>query len=124
MQTLAGRALSAFITIVLLLDASVNYFAPDLLKDEMNAVQFPTDRAPALAIIMAVCALLYSIPRTALLGAILVTGFFGGAICIHLRMGELFSPPQLIALLLGAAAWGGLYLRYARLRELILRGLA
>ncbi|MBW9116493.1 DoxX family protein [Rhizobium cauense] len=124
MQTLAGRALSAFITIVLLLDASVNYFAPDLLKDEMNAVQFPTDRAPALAIIMVVCALLYSIPRTALLGAILVTGFFGGAICVHLRMGELFSPPQLIALLLGTAAWGGLYLRYARLRELILRGLA
>jgi len=49
-------------------------------------------------------------------GAILVTGFLGGAICAHVRIGELGSPPELISLFLGAMTWGGLYLRNPRIR--------
>jgi hypothetical protein len=68
---------------------------------------------------MLVCALLYAIPQTAMLGAIVVTGFLGGAICTHVRLGELASPPQVICLLLGLMAWGGLYLRDPRVRALL-----
>jgi hypothetical protein len=53
------------------------------------------------------------------LGAILVTGFLGGAICTHFRLGELASPPQLICILLGLMTWGGLYFRDSRIRALL-----
>ena len=66
--------------------------------------------------IILACAILYAIPATAVLGAILVTGFLGGAICAHVRIGELGSPPEIISLLLGAMTWGGLYLRDPRIR--------
>ena len=65
--------------------------------------------------IILACAILYAIPATAVLGAILVTGFLGGAVCAHVRIGELGSPPELISLLLGALTWGGLYARDARI---------
>jgi hypothetical protein len=67
------------------------------------------------------CAILYAIPATAVLGAILVTGFLGGAICAHVRIGELGSPPEIIALLLGAMTWGGLYARDPRFRAILPR---
>jgi len=62
---------------------------------------------------------LYAIPATVVLGAILVTGFLGGAICAHVRIGELDSPPEFISLLLGAMTWGGLYLRDPRIRTIL-----
>ena len=61
------------------------------------------------------CALLYAIPRTSVLGAILVTGYFGGAVATELRVGGVFVGP----LMLGIFAWAGLYLRDARVRALI-----
>src|SRR5277367_3067844 len=51
--------------------------------------------------------------------AILVTGFLGGAICAHVRIGELGSPPEIISLLLGAMTWGGLYARDPRIRAIL-----
>lgn len=65
--------------------------------------------------IILACAILYAIPATSVLGAILVTGFLGGAICAHVRIGELGSPPEIVSLLLGAMTWGGLYLRDSRI---------
>ena len=115
----AGRILSALVVIILLADASVNLFAPALLKAEMSASGFPVDLAPVLAVLMLLCAAVYAHPRTCVLGAILVTGFFGGAICLHLRMGEIGSPPQLISLLIGVLAWTGLFLRDANVRAIL-----
>jgi hypothetical protein len=68
---------------------------------------------------MLACAILYAIPATSVLGAILVTGFLGGAICAHVRIAELGSPPELISLLLGVMTWGGLYARDARIRAIL-----
>ena len=65
------------------------------------------------------CAILYALPPTAILGAILVTGFLGGAICTHFRLGRMVSPPQIVSLVLGVMAWGGLYLRIGDLRNLL-----
>lgn len=114
-----GRAMSALVVLVLLADAGVQLFAPNLLRPAMDASGFPMHLAPALGTIMLICAVLCALPHTAMLGAIVVTGFLGGAICTHVRLGEFGSPPQLICLALGLLAWGGLYLRDTRVRALL-----
>jgi hypothetical protein len=114
-----GRIVSALVVVILLADAAVNLFAPDLLKAEMSASGFPVELAPVLAVLLLTCAALYAYRRTSVLGAILVTGFFGGAICLHLRMGEIGSPPQLISLLIGVLAWLGLFLRDTKVRAVL-----
>lgn len=114
-----GRILSALVVVILLADAAVNLFAPELLKAEMAVVGFPVELAPVLAMLMLLCAAAYAYPRTSVLGAILVTGFFGGAICLHLRIGEIGSPPQLVCLVIGLMAWAGLFLRDANVRAVL-----
>ena len=114
-----GRILSALVVVILLADAAVNLFAPHLLKAEMAAVGFPAELAPVLAMLMLLCAAAYAWPPTSVLGAILVTGFFGGAICLHLRIGEIGSPPQLVCLAIGLMAWAGLFLRDANVRAVL-----
>jgi hypothetical protein len=118
-QLVTGRILSGLVVAALLADATVNLFAPHLLAPTMEAEGFPVAMASWLGLIMLSCAALYALPRTAVLGAILITGFFGGAICVHFRLGALASPPQIICLFLAAMAWAGLYLRDARLRALV-----
>ncbi len=116
---LLGWVLSAIVILALAADAAVDLFFPSLIKAEMEATGFAADHAGSLGMIILVCVILYAIPRTAVLGAILTTGFLGGAICAHFRLGELGSPPQLISLFLGVLAWGGLYLRDQRVRALL-----
>ncbi|MFJ6325381.1 MULTISPECIES: DoxX family protein [unclassified Rhizobium] len=116
---LLGWVLSAIVILALAADAAVDLFFPSLIKAEMEATGFAGDHAGLLGMIILVCVILYAIPRTAVLGAILTTGFLGGAICAHFRLGELGSPPQLISLFLGVLAWGGLYLRDQRVRALL-----
>ena len=70
---------------------------------------------PGIGIIEITCAILYAIPRTAVLGAILMTGFLGGAIASHVRIGEAFHIP----LILGLLVWLGLLLRDARMHDLL-----
>ncbi|NLS16148.1 DoxX family protein [Rhizobium sp. P40RR-XXII] len=115
----AGWVLTVIVTLVFAADAAVNLFSPATLAAEMTATGFSTNQAWVVGLIILVCVVLYAIPRTAILGAILMTGFLGGAICTHFRLGEIGSPPQLISLLLGVMAWGGLYLRDERLRRLL-----
>ena len=114
-----GYVMSGLVVLALLTDAGVQLFAPGTMKAEMDATGFSQSLAMPLGIIMLVCGILYAIPRTAVLGAILTTGFLGGAICTHFRLGEFGTPPQLICLLLGVLTWGGLYLRDARLRAVL-----
>jgi DoxX-like family len=115
----AGRGISMLVVLALLTDAAVNLLTPETIAGEVIATGFKISQTPALGTIVLICALLYAIPRTAVLGAILVTGFLGGAICTHFRLGEVFSPPQIVGLVLGALTWAGIYLRDARLRALL-----
>lgn len=115
----AGRLLSAIVVLALLADGAVALFAPAMLKADMDATGFAADQAGPIGIIVIVCAILYALPRTTTLGAILITGFLGGAICTHFRLGEIGSPPQLVCLALGVMTWGGLYLRNAQVRTLL-----
>jgi hypothetical protein len=111
--------LSAFVVAILLADAAVNLFAPHLIKTEMAGVGFPAQLAPATGALLLLCAVVYAYPSTSVLGAILVTGFFGGAISLHLRVGEIGSPPQLVSLVIGVLAWAGLFLRDPDLRAML-----
>ena len=108
--------LSAVIVLFLLADAAVSILAPHLLADAQAQVGFPSYLSPMLGGIMLLCALLFAVPRTATIGAILITAFAGGAICTHLRVGEIGSPPQFIALALAVVAWLSLWLRDENIR--------
>ena len=109
--------LSTLVVLFLLADAAVNLFAPHLLAEVQAQVGFPADLSTLLGGIMVGCAVLYAVPRTATIGAILITAFAGGAICTHLRVGEIGSPPQFIACALAAVAWLSLFLRDANVRK-------
>jgi hypothetical protein len=115
----AGRVLSALVVLALVADGAIALFAPAMLRADMDATGFAADSARPIGIIVIICAILYALPRTTTLGAILITGFLGGAICTHFRIGEIGSPPQLVCLALGAMTWGGLYLRNAQVRGLL-----
>ena len=115
----AGRIMSAFVVVALLADGATQLFAPALIASTLQETGFAVDLTRIVGPIIVVSAILYAVPATAVLGAILVTGFLGGAICAHVRIGELGSPPELISLLLGALTWGGLYARDPRVRAVL-----
>jgi hypothetical protein len=115
----AGRIMSAFVVIALVADGAIQLFAPAQISSMLQETGFAMDLTRVVGPIILACAILYAIPATVVLGAILVTGFLGGAICAHVRIGELGSPPEIISLLLGAMTWGGLYLRDPRIRAIL-----
>ena len=115
----AGRTMSALVVIALVADGTIQLFAPAQIAGMLRETGFASELTRVLGPIVLACAILYAIPATAVLGAILVTGFLGGAICAHVRIGEMGSPPEIIALLLGAMTWGGLYARDPRVRTIL-----
>ena len=115
----AGRIMSSLVVIALVADGTIQLFAPAQIAGMLQETGFAMYLTRVVGPLILACALLYAIPATAVLGAILVTGFLGGAICAHVRIGELGSPPEIISLLLGAMTWVGLYARDARLRAIL-----
>ena len=115
----AGRIMSALVVIALLADGTIQLFAPAQIASMLQETGFAMDSTRIVGTVLLACVILYAIPATAVLGAILVTGFLGGAICAHVRIGEWGSPPEIISLLLGAMTWGGLYLRDPRIRAIL-----
>ena len=95
---------------------------PEFVVKATTEIGYPEDVIVPLGVVVLACALLYLVPRTAVLGAILLTGYLGGAVASHVRhadgWGAILSP-----VVFGALLWGGLYLRDVRLRALVpLRG--
>ncbi len=115
----AGRIMSAFVVIALVTDGAIQLFAPAQIASMLHETGFAMDLTRIVGPIILACAILYAIPATAVLGAILVTGFLGGAICAHVRIGEFGSPPEIVSLLLGAMTWAGLYARDPRIRAIL-----
>jgi hypothetical protein len=76
---------------------------------------YPAGLLPALAALELLCTAVYLVPSTSVLGAVLLTGYLGGATATHLRIGD----PFLVPVVLGVLVWGGLFLRDARIRELL-----
>jgi len=88
---------------------------PPQLDEGFNHLQLPPSWALGLGVLELSCLALYLIPRTAVIGAILLTGYLGGAMLTHLRVGE----PPVTHVILGIVLWGAVYLREPRLRALI-----
>jgi hypothetical protein len=115
----AGRIMSTFVVIALAADGTIQLFAPAQIASMLQETGFAMELTHIVGPLILACAILYAIPATAVLGAILVTGYLGGAICAHVRIGELGSPPELISLALGVLTWGGLYARDPRIRAIL-----
>jgi hypothetical protein len=120
-QRIAGSILSGLIVAFLVLDGAIKLIPISPVTETMAALGYSSDPmlARGLGIITLACALLYAIPRTSVLGAILLTGLLGGAIATHLRVGSPIFSHLLFGAYLGIIAWGGLYLRYEAVRRMI-----
>ena len=110
-----GRILSAVPVLMLLLSAVMKLAKPAPVVQGFEHLGIPSNLATGLGILELACTLLYLVPRASVLGAILLTGYLGGATFATLRVGDFFLPPAI----LGVFVWGGLYLRDPRLRALI-----
>ena len=110
-----GRIMSAVPVLVLLMSAVMKFVQPPPVVEGLKHLGLPESLAISLGILELLCTGIYVMPRTAILGAILLTGYLGGAIVSHLRVGDQFVGPVIFGVLI----WGGLYLRDSRLRSLI-----
>src|SRR6266513_4792690 len=113
-----GRIISALPVLFLLMDGVMKLLKPRVVVDATVQLGYPESVILGLGIVLITCTILYIIPPTSGLGAILLTGYLGGAVATHVRVGEgLF--PVLFPVIVGVLIWGGLYLRNERVRALI-----
>jgi hypothetical protein len=114
----AGRILSAIPVLFLLFDGVTKLIKPASVVKATVQLGYPESIIPGLGILLHVCTIVYVVPRTSVLGAILLTGYLGGATATHARTGDQLFP-ILFPSIIGALIWGGLFLRDERLRTLI-----
>jgi hypothetical protein len=114
----AGRIISILPALFLLLDGIMKIVKPAFVVEATVQLGYPESVIVGLGVVLVACTILYLIPRTAVLGAILLTGYLGGAVATHVRVGgPVFS--ILMPVILGAMLWAGLYLRDERVRSLV-----
>jgi len=111
----AGRVLSALPVLLLVFSAAMKFVKPAAVVEGVTRLGYPESLILGIGILELACTVVYLIPRTSILGAILLTGYLGGATATHVRVGDPFIAP----VLLGVLVWGGLYLRDDRLRALV-----
>jgi len=114
----AGRIIIALPALFLLMDAVIKFFKPPMVVETTVKLGYPESTIIGMGIVLLVSTILYLIPRTAVIGAILLTGYLGGAVATHVRMGE-GAFPVLFPVFFGVLLWLGLYLRDERLRALV-----
>ena len=111
----AGRIASAVPILMLLFSGIMKMVKPALVVEEFARLGYSESAALGIGVLELGCTAVYLIPRTSVLGAILLTGYLGGATATHVRIGDPFFGPVVV----GALVWLGLFLRDERLRELI-----
>jgi hypothetical protein len=117
-----GRALSGVAIAFLAFDAAMKIVEHPKVIEASAQLGMSADVARPLGLVLATCAILYAIPRTAVLGAALLTGYLGGAVFAHLRIDDPLFSHVLFPVYLGCFIWGGLLLRDSRVRALVLKG--
>ena len=118
---IVGRVLSGLAILFLLMDGVIKLPPMAQVIETLQQLGYPATPtlARGLGVLSLLCTLLYAIPRTSVLGAILLTGLLGGAIATHLRAQSPVFSHVLFGVYIGALVWGGLYLRNPRLRALL-----
>ena len=114
-----GRLLRGLVVLFLLFDGAIKVVEMEVVKQSLAELGYPVQIAFGLGVLTLAIGVLYAIPRSAVLGAILLTGLLGGAMATHLRVGSPVFSHLLFGLYIGLMAWGGLLLRDARLRALL-----
>ena len=118
-MTWAGWTLTGLVALFVAMDAAMKLMDVPQVRTATLQLGWPLALDRTLGVIDLVCFVLYAFPRTAVLGAILMTGLLGGAIAAHLRLGDPLFSHTLFGVYIGVMAWGGLWLRDARLRTLL-----
>lgn len=116
----AGQLISILTTVFLLFDAVIHLLAIEPVVESFRDLGFPADAALGIGILELVCVALYVLPRTSVLGAMLLTGYLGGAVCAHVRVAAPLFSTTLFPVYVGVAVWAGLYLRNEKVRALLL----
>jgi hypothetical protein len=110
-----GWALTAVVVLMLLFSAGLKLAGLEEVRQEFDRLGYPESTLVGIGVTEVACAVLYAIPQTSYLGAILVTGYLGGATATHVRVGDPYVPPVVV----GVIAWVGLFLRDPRIRRMI-----
>lgn len=121
-QIWIGRVLSGLAILFLAFDGVMKFFMDKLPPEALEAgaaLQWPIEKMPLVGTILLICLALYVIPRTAVLGAILLTGYLGGAIASHVRVSNPLFSHTLFPIYIAVLVWLGLYLRDARVKAAI-----
>lgn len=114
-----GRTLSGLVTLFLAFDATIKVLELPVAVEGTAKLGYPTTVIFALGIVQILCLIAYLVPRTAVLGAILWTGYLGGAIATHVRVGDPLFSHILFPTYVAGFIWAGLWLREPRLRALV-----
>jgi len=117
----AGRTLSGLVIAFCLMDGVMKLVHPQFVIDATKGIGWPADPTTLalLGVVLLAAAALYALPRTAVLGAILLTGYLGGAVAAHVRHADPLLTHDLFGVYLGVLVWGGLWFRDVRIRALL-----
>ena len=114
-----GTVLTVLLTAFLLFDAVPKILQLPFVVQATEAMGFAASAVPVIGIVLAVCLALYLVPRTAILGAVLLTGYLGGAVCAQLRIDAPLFSTTLFPVYFGTLVWVALYLRSPQLRRVV-----
>lgn len=115
-----GWIVSAFIGLFLIADAGAKLLRLPVVLEVTSGLGWPTSSVAPLGVMLVVSTLLYLFPRTSLIGAILLTGYLGGAVATHARIGSSLYTHTLFGTYIGVLMWSGLVLRDPKLRSVLL----
>lgn len=115
----AGRIITGVTVAFLTFDSVIKLLRLPVAVQGTVQLGYPESTVLTIGIIQAVCIIAYLVPRTSILGAILLTGYLGGAVATHVRVGSPLVSHTLFAVLVGVLVWLGLYLRDKELRALV-----
>ena len=118
-RLIAGYVLTALVDLFLAFDTVMKVLTLAPAVQGTTELGYPVDAVFTIGVIELACLVLYLMPRTAVLGALLLTGYLGGAIATHVRVGSPLVFYTLFPIYVALMMWGGLYLRETRLRELL-----
>ena len=114
--TIAGWVIAVLLALMLTFSATMKFvYPPQMAEQWVEKFEYPKELALAIGIVELGCLIVYLIPRTATLGAVLLTGYLGGAVATHVRVKDMFVP----VIIFGILVWLGLYLRAPRVRALL-----
>jgi ABC-type transport system involved in cytochrome c biogenesis permease component len=116
-----GRVMSGVAVLFLLFDSSTKLLQVEAVMKAAAQIGYPPSTMFPIGLILLVCVVVYLIPRTAVLGAVLLTGYLGGAVATHVRVGDPLLSHTFFPIYFAVLIWGGLYLRDRRVRAAIAR---